>query len=361
MEVITIGRDHSNNIVISDSKISRYHAQVIKADNGAFSVADMGSTNGTFVNGMRITSEVPLFPGDSLVLGVTNVNWQQYFDMSTVQPLPSTVQPFPNQTGVSGPFVPPPDRGKSLGSKTWVWIVAAAAVLLLAGGIAFFLLHKNEKQAENIIVSNEAPEAAPDDNMESLDIKLKDTEIYAEKMRADTEKKHAELQEAQARLANNNTKEAREELAKKEKDYQDAMDNLKKAEEDVKKLKGEIDKLKKDNAKLEKDVSDVKNTLTRTNEQLEQEKKYKQDAETRSKAMEIFYEYSSQLNSAALEKVRGKYFKTIPENLFTKKLLSQQFNGKPDPKEQLEIAKYVKQLAQFSENKDELNASSQEQ
>ncbi|MDX2141198.1 MAG: FHA domain-containing protein [Chloroflexota bacterium] len=48
--IVTVGRDLTNDIVIQDPEISRFHMRLRRTDKG-YSVEDMGSTNGTFVNG----------------------------------------------------------------------------------------------------------------------------------------------------------------------------------------------------------------------------------------------------------------------------------------------------------------------
>src|SRR3954453_793645 len=54
-----------------DSEISRVHARVYRDASGQLMVEDLGSTNGTFVNGNRISSPTPLRPGDQLRVGQT--------------------------------------------------------------------------------------------------------------------------------------------------------------------------------------------------------------------------------------------------------------------------------------------------
>ncbi|MGA2929872.1 MAG: FHA domain-containing protein, partial [Solirubrobacteraceae bacterium] len=51
-----------------DSELSREHAQVTRT-NGTLLVEDLGSTNGTFVNGRRITAPTSVSPGDAIWLG----------------------------------------------------------------------------------------------------------------------------------------------------------------------------------------------------------------------------------------------------------------------------------------------------
>lgn len=82
MRVITIGRAPQNDIVINDPRVGRSHLQIIEHDNGRFSIVDLNSTNGTYVNGQRIRSEVPLRPGDQVRIGQTNLQWEHYFNIS---------------------------------------------------------------------------------------------------------------------------------------------------------------------------------------------------------------------------------------------------------------------------------------
>lgn len=68
-DLITVGRDSSNGIVLEqESTVSRRHAQFVKQGDTLF-VEDLGSTNGTFVNGMQISSLTPVRPGDVVQFG----------------------------------------------------------------------------------------------------------------------------------------------------------------------------------------------------------------------------------------------------------------------------------------------------
>lgn len=64
----TIGRTEENYILLSDSSISRNHAKIIN-QNLNYSVIDLGSSNGTFVNNKLIKSESPLKSGDLIRFG----------------------------------------------------------------------------------------------------------------------------------------------------------------------------------------------------------------------------------------------------------------------------------------------------
>ena len=67
---ITIGRDTDNDVVVDNKLASRHHAMIQKIKNAYF-IKDMGSTNGTFINGVRIPNDkyVKMNPGDKITIG----------------------------------------------------------------------------------------------------------------------------------------------------------------------------------------------------------------------------------------------------------------------------------------------------
>ncbi|GMT96284.1 hypothetical protein KH5H1_04030 [Corallococcus caeni] len=65
---ITLGRSSTSDLRLQHASISRRHAQLTRRGN-AFTVRDLGSQNGTFVNRLRIKGEVEIRPGDELSLG----------------------------------------------------------------------------------------------------------------------------------------------------------------------------------------------------------------------------------------------------------------------------------------------------
>ncbi|MBN2503597.1 MAG: FHA domain-containing protein, partial [Anaerolineales bacterium] len=66
--VIQIGRDSTNDVVLDVPQVSRFHTQIEKIGQ-RFKVVDLGSTNGTFVNDERITGETWLDQDDSIRIG----------------------------------------------------------------------------------------------------------------------------------------------------------------------------------------------------------------------------------------------------------------------------------------------------
>ena len=72
---VTIGRQSDCTIPLNDQNVSRHHAQIIPG-RGAYVVADLGSTNGTMVNGTRISADTRLNDGDILSFGSTYVRFE---------------------------------------------------------------------------------------------------------------------------------------------------------------------------------------------------------------------------------------------------------------------------------------------
>jgi ABC transport system ATP-binding/permease protein len=57
-KAMRIGRIPDNDLVLSDLNVSRHHAELRKSPAGSYEIVDLGSHNGTFVNGQRVTSQV---------------------------------------------------------------------------------------------------------------------------------------------------------------------------------------------------------------------------------------------------------------------------------------------------------------
>lgn len=70
---LILGRERGTaDLVLDDPGVSRRHARVLSEDDGVL-VEDLGSSNGTYVNGRRISGPVELDAGDELQLGATVV------------------------------------------------------------------------------------------------------------------------------------------------------------------------------------------------------------------------------------------------------------------------------------------------
>jgi pSer/pThr/pTyr-binding forkhead associated (FHA) protein len=100
---IEIGRDSSADVSLKDEQASRRHARVSGQGDLAL-VEDLGSTNGTYVNGQPIEGPRALRPGDQIRVGLTVLELRTAQD---VQRQPSAVQPVPQVTQLSREVLEP--------------------------------------------------------------------------------------------------------------------------------------------------------------------------------------------------------------------------------------------------------------
>src|ERR1700739_3465764 len=71
---IAIGSHPSNDLVLDDTTVSRRHATIARKPGG-FELTDLGSTNGTFVNGRRVGDPIALKPGDEIKFGAVRFSF----------------------------------------------------------------------------------------------------------------------------------------------------------------------------------------------------------------------------------------------------------------------------------------------
>ena len=111
---LTVGRDLSNDFVINDVEVSRKHLRLILVGEH-YRVEDLGSTNGTFVNGQRLSGPHNLVPGELLSLGehVTLVYEAVPYDPAATQvsgSLGAAVRPVspivPDKSPAQRPVIP---------------------------------------------------------------------------------------------------------------------------------------------------------------------------------------------------------------------------------------------------------------
>jgi hypothetical protein len=80
MEIITVGREQGNQIVINDNYVGRRHLELIRDDMNNILVRDLDSKNGTYVNGKKISGEVYLNKNDIVRIGNSTLPWRGYFE-----------------------------------------------------------------------------------------------------------------------------------------------------------------------------------------------------------------------------------------------------------------------------------------
>lgn len=107
---ITIGRMKGNDIVLPKGNVSKRHSRIF-AQEGAFKIIDLDSTNGTYVNGRKITGEQPISENDKIYIGdfILQVDSEQGMQPAPMPPAPPPGN-FPGANGGmgSGPLPGPP-------------------------------------------------------------------------------------------------------------------------------------------------------------------------------------------------------------------------------------------------------------
>lgn len=71
-ESLQLGREADNDLILPDGKVSRHHA-LIQRQGEQYQITDLGSSNGTWVNGVRIAGPTLLADGDNLLIGETKL------------------------------------------------------------------------------------------------------------------------------------------------------------------------------------------------------------------------------------------------------------------------------------------------
>lgn len=77
-KVVTIGRSPANTIPIDDTAASRKHCMIKKDPEDTFTLVDMGSANGTAVNGEKIAGEHHLETEDRIKIGKTILVFKEH-------------------------------------------------------------------------------------------------------------------------------------------------------------------------------------------------------------------------------------------------------------------------------------------
>ena len=67
--VVNIGRQLTNDIIVEDKRVSRYHAQIKYQPDGQFAIFDLGSTNGITINNVPNMRQHTLRTGDRFTIG----------------------------------------------------------------------------------------------------------------------------------------------------------------------------------------------------------------------------------------------------------------------------------------------------
>jgi pSer/pThr/pTyr-binding forkhead associated (FHA) protein len=126
---IVMGREEGLDIILQDPESSRRHCR-ISWQGGQYVIEDLGSTNGTFVNGVQLTTPQMLSPGDSIGIGQTALVFQMAgghgrYPYQSPPPLQAQAYSSPSVSGSSS--------AQPAESKTTQYLLYGCGCLLLLG------------------------------------------------------------------------------------------------------------------------------------------------------------------------------------------------------------------------------------
>lgn len=148
MKVITIGRSNEgNDVIIDDPWVSRHHFQIVQDNDGSFRLADFGSTNGTYVNGQKVSGEVDLDENDIIRVGNTIIPWKQYFSDDVSDFSSSVVTPVSSSTAQTGEVKS--NRGGSIVGRI---IGIVISLVMIIGGLSGELVLRGTDSSTALVV-----------------------------------------------------------------------------------------------------------------------------------------------------------------------------------------------------------------
>lgn len=143
-----IGRVAGNDIVLDNASVSSSHCEVVTSPSGVL-LHDVGSTNGTFVNGVRVT-DTALFRDDKILFGdLPSVLAGEDAPERPAEAAASTSQepqPFParptitvaSATGRQRAAVPPAFKKRRDMRLIWVGVIVALLLLIAFAALKFY-------------------------------------------------------------------------------------------------------------------------------------------------------------------------------------------------------------------------------
>jgi FHA domain len=150
-ELILGREDGTADLVIPDPGVSRRHARVI-SDNGAVILEDLGSSNGTYVNGERISGAVELAPGDEIQIGATVLGIEGTTATAIMPPgappteqhpgpaaRPAPAQPPPAGRAAPRRLAPHPSEGSNIPALSALFLGPLSILLIFLSSGGFFL------------------------------------------------------------------------------------------------------------------------------------------------------------------------------------------------------------------------------
>jgi pSer/pThr/pTyr-binding forkhead associated (FHA) protein len=136
-EQLTIGRDSTNGVAINDSEVSRKHSRLM-FQGGKYVIDDLGSTNGTFVNGQRLAGPVVLKAGDVVSLGEQIVLMYDAINADAGATVMSRKSAVPSAPPVQS-YAPPPAPAYSSAPQAAGGQKRNMTPIFIGGGVFLFV------------------------------------------------------------------------------------------------------------------------------------------------------------------------------------------------------------------------------
>lgn len=135
---IRVGSNSSNQVVIKDAAIAEVHLELFADGEGNVFITDLGSDQGTAINGKRLKGYALLTTGDEVVLGGKfRFNWEKYRIKKSVavEPPPKKVEPIQQER-----TPPTPQQKRTTVERPAKMEVTNQSLLLIFGGVFLILL-----------------------------------------------------------------------------------------------------------------------------------------------------------------------------------------------------------------------------
>ena len=168
--IVRVGRELDNDIVLTDARASRYHAEIRRSEGGGLQVKDLESANGTLIGANRIKPDTwqTVLAGQTIQLGETRIFWEKAASsQSTIampiqkkEPVPAEAPAAatPAKAAAAAPAAATAEEPKSMGPL----LIGAAIVLVVLAVIGAGLLFgwfggSQEVSQQTTVASGDGP------------------------------------------------------------------------------------------------------------------------------------------------------------------------------------------------------------
>lgn len=162
---LRIGRIEDNDLYLDDPQLSRHHA-IIHQDESGYTVSDLDSTNGTFLNGERITGQRRLAEGDRIRVGNTSLvfRWLSEAEQASPSTVMATTAP-PAVVPAAAEYSPPPAAAtpapKSSRPSIGLMMMAGGVVVIVCALVALGLFYFLPRLGVDLTFLASQPTASP--------------------------------------------------------------------------------------------------------------------------------------------------------------------------------------------------------